>query len=104
MKYARQAWESARRARCVSLWFPEHKLAPPALRWHKSCRCAWAGECGEIAKKVGLVHGTSDCKMLIVSGCTSVYPYKEDVKLWDAKPGLCRGVDGFWIENCNFRA
>lgn len=55
-------------------------------------------------KKVGLLYGTADCKMLAVSGCTSVHPYKEDVKLREATPGLCCGLDGFWIENCNFKA
>ena len=55
-------------------------------------------------KKVGLLHVAGDCKVLIVSGCTSVHTGKEDVNLWDATPGLCRGFDGFWIENCNFKA
>ena len=28
---------------------------------------------------VGMLHGASDNKALIVSGCTSVHPYKYDV-------------------------
>ncbi len=41
---------------------------------------------------VGMLHGASDNKALIVSGCTSVHPYKYDVFLCFATPSgfLCK--------------